>query len=45
MLLKEIRHFWSPNHQEVNLKVQLLIKSGHYIVPDPSTPLQFIIDW
>jgi len=35
----EIRLFKSLNHEEGNLKMQLLIKGGYYIVPDPSTAL------
>ena len=27
------------NHVEINLKLQVLIKSGYYIVPSPSTAL------
>ena len=35
----EIRLFQSFNHQEFILKVQLLISSSYYIVPNPSTTL------
>ena len=35
----EIRLFQSLNHEEGILKVQLLIKSGYHIVPNPSTAL------
>ena len=32
--------FKTLNHVEVNFKLWLLIKSGHYIVPRPSTALK-----
>ena len=35
----EIRLFQSLNHQEFNLKVQLLMKSGSPIVPNPCATL------
>ena len=31
----------SPNHVELNVKPLSLIKSGYYIVPSPSTVLNF----
>ena len=31
--------FQSLNHVDVNLKLRFLAKSGHYIVPSPSTAL------
>ena len=34
-----IRLFQSLNHQKGSLKVQILIKSGYYIVPNPSITL------
>ena len=39
----EISPFQSLNYQEGNLKVQLLIKTGYYIVPNPSTYLIYLI--
>ena len=33
--------FESLNHIEINLKPRFLIKSGYYIVPSPSTALQY----
>jgi hypothetical protein len=35
----DIRLFQPLNHVAGNLKVQLLIKSGYYIVPNTSTAL------
>ena len=39
ILLTKIRFSQSLNHQEGNLKVWFLIKSGCYILPNPSTSL------
>ena len=39
----EISPFQSLNYQEDNLKVQLLIETGYYIVPNPSTYLIYLI--
>jgi hypothetical protein len=39
MFKTEITLFQLLNHQEDNLKVHLLIKSGRYSVPNPSTTL------
>ena len=40
MFKTEITLFQFLNHQEYNLKVRLIIKSGYYIVPNPSTILK-----
>ena len=39
----EVRLPHPLNHQEGNLKVQLLIKSGNYILPNPSITLQLCV--
>ena len=36
--------FQSLNHVEINLKPQFLIRSGYYIVPNPSTTLRFTFE-
>ena len=40
---KEIRFFQSLNHVNFYLKLPFLIKSGYYIVPSPSTALEWVL--